>query len=189
MKTNSRWISILPLLFWSGLLGGNSIPGTFRCTNGKISFVSKAALELIKASSNKLMGAIDPSNNTFGWSVDARSFEGFNSPLQQEHFNENYMEYTEYPRLSFTGKIIEKIDFQQNGKYTLRAKGKLVAHGVEQERIIRCELEVAGNKIRVHADFTVPLADHDIRIPKIVNQKIAEEVSVTVDAELLPSTK
>ncbi len=165
------------------------VASPFRCNNGKVSFTSNAALEMIKASSNKLLGAIDPSNNSFAWSVDARSFEGFNSPLQQEHFNENYIEYTKYPHLSFTGKIIEKIDFQQNGRYTVRAKGKLIVHGVEQERIIRCELDVTDNRIRVHAQFTVPLADHNISIPRIVNQKIAKEVSVTVEAALEAESK
>ena len=174
-----------------GMMGFHLQPwaGVYHCDNGKISFKSDAALELIQAKSNKLRGAIDPSNNTFAWSVDSRSFEGFNSPLQREHFNENYIEYTEHPRLSFTGKIIEKIDFQQNGTFTVRAKGKLVAHGIEQERIIRCELEIAGSKLRVRSQFTVPLADHNISIPRVVNQKIAEEVLVDVDAELVAGEK
>lgn len=158
--------------------------GPYRCENGKVYIKSEATLEVIQARSSKLRGAIDPLNNTFAWSVETSSFEGFNSPLQREHFNENYMESSKFPKVIFSGKIIEKIDFQTNGKYTVRAKGKLIAHGVEQERIIRSELEVMGNKIRVRAEFTVPLTDHDIRIPHIVYQKIAEEVSLTIAAEL-----
>ncbi len=158
--------------------------GPYRCENGKVFFRSEATLELIQARSKKLRGAIDPSNNNFAWSVETNSFEGFNNPLQREHFNENYMESAKYPKISFAGKIIEKIDFQTDGKYTVRAKGKLMAHGVEQERILRSELEVLGNKIRVRAQFTVPLADHNISIPRIVHQKIAEEVSVNIEADL-----
>jgi polyisoprenoid-binding protein YceI len=161
--------------------------GPFRCENGKVFFKSEATLELIQARSSKLRGAIDPANNTFAWSVETSSFNGFNSPLQREHFMENYMETGKYPRVTFSGKIIEKVDFQANGKYTVRAKGKLIAHGIEQERIIRSEMEVVGNKILVHAQFTVPLADHNISIPHIVHQKIAEEVSLTIDAELQAS--
>ena len=162
---------------------------TYRCENGKISFESDAKLEQIEAESNKLKGALDPNAHTFAWTVDARSFEGFNSQLQQEHFNENYIEYTRYPRLSFTGKIIEKVDFGQNGKITIRAKGNLNVHGVDQERIIRCELDINGSKIKVKSRFTVALADHNISIPRIVNQKIAEEVLVQVDAEMLATQK
>ena len=94
------------------------------------------------------------------------------------------MESSKFPKISFTGKIIEKIDFQTEGKYSVRAKGKLIAHGVAQERIIRSDLEVIGNKLRVRAQFTVPLADHNISIPHIVHQKIAEEISLEVEADL-----
>lgn len=187
MNTKKLLFLIAPILlfFNVGSFKWLRSDDTFRCESGKISFKSEATLELIQARSNKLRGMIDPSNNTFAWSVESRSFEGFNSPLQREHFNENYMESGKYPRVSFTGKIIEKIDFQKDGKYTVRAKGKLTAHGVEQERIIRSELEVEGNKLHVRSQFTVPLSDHNISIPQIVHQKIAEEVSLSVDAVLL----
>lgn len=175
------------LLCGMGTLAMPKPTGPYRCENGKVFFKSEATLELIQARSKKLRGAIDPSNNTFAFTVETSSFEGFNSPLQREHFNENFLESTKYPKISFTGKIIEKIDFQTDGIYSVRAKGKLVAHGVEKERIIRSELEVLGNKLNLRAQFTVPLADHNISIPHIVHQKIAEEVSLRIEAELLAS--
>lgn len=156
----------------------------YRCENGKIAFKSDALLEVIQARSNKLRGAISAADQSFAWSVEVRSFEGFNSPLQREHFNENYLESQKYPRASFTGKIIEKVDFQKDGVYAVRAKGKLSVHGSEQERIIKSSLEVRGNKLIVRSAFTVPLSDHNISIPKIVHQKIAEEIEVTVEATL-----
>lgn len=156
----------------------------YKCENGKVSFKSDAPLELIQAKSKKLRGLIDPEKQTFAWTVEVKSFEGFNSPLQREHFNENYMESKSYPKASFTGKIIEDVDFQKNGTYSIRAKGKLTIHGMEQERIIKGEMEINGDKIRVQSSFTVPLSDHNITIPKIVYQKIAEVIEVTVDAEL-----
>ena len=113
-----------------------------------------------------------------------RSFEGFNGPLQKEHFNENYLESLKYPKATFAGKIIEKIDFQKDGTYPVRAKGKLSVHGVEQERIIKSSLEIKGDRLVVRSTFTVPLSDHAISIPKIVHQKIAEEIEVTVEATL-----
>ena len=190
--------SILYMLAWGCWLPGMAFldiampagdrsaeEGIYRCENGKVSFLSDAPLEVIHAKSNKMRGAIDPEKQTFAWTVDVKTFEGFNSPLQREHFNENYMESKKYPKASFAGKIIESIDFQKDGTYSVRAKGQLSIHGIEQERIIKSQLEVAGDKIRVQATFTVPLSDHNITIPKIVYQKIAEEISVTVDAEMV----
>lgn len=161
-----------------------SVEKIFRCENGRVRFKSMAPLEIIEASSEKLLGAIDPAGQTFAWTVDVLSFEGFNSPLQREHFNENYLESTRYPNASFSGKIIEKIDFDKDGTYAVRAKGKLRIHGVEQERIIKGRLEIRGGRVRVEAVFTVSLTDHNISIPKIVHQKIAEEIEVTVEADL-----
>ncbi|HND88454.1 MAG TPA: YceI family protein, partial [Saprospiraceae bacterium] len=147
-------------------------------------FKSDAMLEVIQAQSKKLRGVIDPANNGFAWSVEVNSFEGFNGPLQREHFNENYLESVKYPRATFTGKIIEKVDFQQDGTYTVRAKGQLSVHGVEQERIIKSTLELKGRRLIIRSSFSVPLSDHSISIPKIVHQKIAEEIQVSVEAEL-----
>lgn len=160
-------------------------PGVYQCTTGSIQFKSEAPLELIEARSTQLLGAINPANQTFAWSVDVLSFSGFNSTLQREHFNENYLESTRYPKATFAGKIIEKIDFDKDGVYSVRAKGKLNVHGVEQERIIKGQLERKGRKLHISASFSVPLTDHNITVPKIVYQKIAQEILITVDADLI----
>lgn len=157
---------------------------TLECEQGKIQIRSEAPLEIIEAQSNRLRGLIDPARQSFAWSVEIKSLNGFNSPLQREHFNENYLESNKFPRASFMGKIIEKIDFQQDGVYDVRAKGKFTVHGVEQERIIKSRLSIKKGKAVVQSTFTVLLADHDITIPRIVYQKIAEEVTVKIDAEL-----
>lgn len=151
----------------------------------KVDFTSDAPLELIQATSEKLIGLIDPIKHTFAFSIKSESFEGFNSPLQKEHFYENYMETKAYPVSKFEGKIIEQIDFSVDGNYVIRAKGKLHIHGVEQERIIKVQLRVSRDVIYADAAFTVLLADHNITIPKVVYQKIAEEIKVIIKAELI----
>lgn len=152
--------------------------------NGQIYFKSDAPLEVIEANSNELKGAIDISQRTFAFTVNVETFEGFNSPLQKEHFNENYLESDDFKTASFLGKIIEKTDLTKTGDYILRAKGKLKIHGVEQERIIKSKVTVKDGKLMIESNFTILLKEHDIAIPKIVYQKIAEEIQVTVKAEL-----
>jgi hypothetical protein len=153
---------------------------------GSVYFKSSAPLELIEARSQKMKGLIDIEKMTFAFSVANTSFEGFNSALQREHFNENYMESARYPNSTFSGKIIEDIDITKDGEYTIRAKGKLNIHGVTQERIIKSTLQVKGGQFYVTSKFTVPLADHNIPIPRIVNQKVAEEIYVEIKATLAP---
>lgn len=154
-------------------------------SRGRMDILSYAPLEVIRAHSDQLKGAINIQENTFAFVVNNVTFEGFNSDLQREHFNDNYMESTKFPRSSFAGKIIEKIDFTADGTHEIRAKGKLLVHGIEQERIIKAKLEIKNGKFLVYAKFNVLLQDHNIVIPKIVYQKIAEEIEVELKAELV----
>jgi hypothetical protein len=148
--------------------------------NGQASFTSDAPLEVIKASSGKLAGILNKADRSFSFSIPMNSFQGFNSSLQKTHFNENYLETEMFPKSTFNGKIIEEVDFNTQGTLRIRAKGKLKIHGLEQDRIIRCTIKIGTGKITVDSRFTVPLEDHDITIPSIVQQKIAEEIDVTI---------
>ncbi|WP_276373125.1 YceI family protein [Chryseolinea sp. H1M3-3] len=147
-------------------------------------FTSEAELELIKAASGHVKGILDPTTNNFAFSIDVKSFQGFNSSLQREHFNEKYMESEKYPRALFSGKIIERIDFTKNGSYDVRAKGELDIHGVKQTRIIKGKIIISDGTLQVNAQFTVPLSDHNISIPTIVSQKIATQIQVQFDASM-----
>jgi len=161
----------------------------FTCKNGQVSFISEAPLEIIKASSRNLTGAINVSDRSFSFLLPTKTFEGFNSSLQRTHFNEDYMETDSYPNSTFKGRIIEETDLSAPGIYKMRAKGKLNIHGVEQDRIVRCDLTVSEGKIEVKAAFTVFIADHKISIPSILNQKIAEEIKVDINFTLMQSGK
>jgi polyisoprenoid-binding protein YceI len=156
----------------------------FKGNNGVVSFRSQAALEVIDAKSSQLKGVVDIAKNEFAFAVDFKSFDGFNSPLQKEHFHENYMETNRYPVATFKGKIIEKIDWTKDGKYEIRAKGLLVLHGIKKERIIKNEVEIKNKRLIINSLFTISLSEHNIAIPKIVNQKIAEEIKVDIKVEL-----
>lgn len=150
--------------------------------HGKVKFISNAELELIQAASDKLQGIIDPRNNQFAFTVLVKTFQGFNSELQREHFNEKYIESESFPRMAFSGKIIEAIDYDIDGIYEVRAKGELDIHGQKQTRIIRSTITIEDGALSIESSFKVPLADHNISVPRIVNQKIATEIEVTVNA-------
>ncbi|MDN5214342.1 YceI family protein [Fulvivirgaceae bacterium BMA12] len=153
--------------------------------SGNASFKSEAPLELIIGFSNSLAGVINADKHTFAFTIPINSFDGFNSALQKEHFRENYMETHKYPNATFHGKMIEIIDLEKKGDYQVRAKGNLEIHGIVQERIIKCQLAINGQGIKVSTQFEVFLQDHDIQVPKVVYQKIAEEIIVSVDAEFV----
>ncbi len=180
-------VLIINMLITISLVSFQAEKTVYMTNNGEVSFLSDAPLEMIKASSKSLKGALNIKDRNFTFTIPVSSFEGFNSSLQRTHFNENYMESDQYPSSTFKGKIIEEEDLSKPGVYTIRAKGKLNIHGVENDRIIKCDLKVSQGKIEVNANFTVFLTDHNIKIPSIVNQKIAEEIKVAIKFTMSPS--
>jgi len=158
----------------------------FFTDSGHIKFTSYAPLEYIQASSNELAGILNINDLSFSFTVSMVSFQGFNSALQRTHFNENYIESEKFPNSTFNGKIIEEIDFASPGTYHIRAKGLLNVHGVDNDKIIRCTIQVETGRISVESSFTVPLDEHKIKIPSIVQQKIAEVIDVSIRFEMEP---
>jgi polyisoprenoid-binding protein YceI len=184
---NIRYLQLL-IIFWGITIHTclSQNPVLFTTTDGLISFTSDAPLELIKAETKKLTGALKTTDKSFYFNIQMITFSGFNSNLQRTHFNENYVESDKYPKSVFEGKIIEDIDFNVPGTYQIRAKGKLTIHDVTQQRIIKCQLIISKGSIKISSNFTIRLDEHNIKIPAVVNQKLAEEVSVKMEAELKP---
>ena len=156
------------------------------CKDGLTKFTSEAPLELIKAQNAKTTGVLDAATKNVAFSVAVQNFNGFNGELQKEHFLENYMESSKYPTGEFKGKIIEDVDVSKDGTYLVRAKGTFNIHGTSKEQIIKVKMVVKDKTIDVESKFDVPLSDHNIKIPKVVNQKIASIIMVEVKGTLKP---
>ncbi|HMR46199.1 MAG TPA: YceI family protein [Bacteroidia bacterium] len=181
MKRGGRLLLMIFLFCLPDTVNGQSV---YSCTNGEVFFRSEAKLELIDAKSQKLEAIVDFQKKTFEFLIPINSFKGFNAELQREHFLDRYMESDKFPVATFTGKIIEDVDISKPREITVRAKGKLTIHGVEQERIIKSKISIEGNAVTVYSVFSVPLKDHKIKVPRVVQEKIANEVLVQVKAIL-----
>jgi len=187
MEGSKRLVKVYNMLIISILISLNGFSqsdGRFFIYNSTVRFISNASLERIEAVSNDLRGIIDINSNSFAFSISNTSFKGFNNQLQEEHFNENYMESGKYPKCTFSGKLIDNIDFKKDGRYMVRAKGILNIKGIGQERIINSTISVKGNEVFISCEFMVLLVDHEIRIPRIVQQKIAPEIEISIQAKL-----
>ncbi len=149
-----------------------------------VTFTSKAPLETIFATSKNLNGILDTTKRDFLFRINMGTFSGFKSPLQKEHFEENYLEIDKYRFASFTGKIIEETSFKADGDYEVRGKGLFNLHGVSQEKIIKCMVNVKNGVYTVTSTFNLKLNDYKILIPHLVQQKIAEEINVSISVKI-----
>ena len=154
-------------------------------SSGTVLFNSIGYQETITAKSEQLKGYLNMNTKAFAFVVRNSSFNGFNSSLQQDHFNENYIESERFPNTSFKGKLIDDLDFTATTTCTVRAKGVFSMHGIEQDKIIKVRLTKKNIGIQMESKFVVLLRDFDILIPRIIHDKISPEINIEVNAELL----
>jgi hypothetical protein len=150
--------------------------------NAHVFFYSYTPLENIEANNNLVASILDPATGTFQFSLLIKSFE-FKRALMQEHFNENYMESDKFQKSSFTGKIanFEKVNLKADGTYPVEVKGDLTIHGVTKPVSVEGTIKVVKGLVSAESKFTVVPQDYNIAIPDLVKEKIAKEITVTVD--------
>src|SRR5690606_26474196 len=145
----------------------------------RISFFSEAPLENIFAITEKAASALDTGSYEVAFKVAIKTF-AFKKQLMQEHFNEDYMESDQFPHATFTGKINGSVNWDQDGLYPVSVTGILDIHGVRKPYTTAATITVRGQSVTAAAKFKVQVADHDVKIPRIVIKNIAEVVDVDV---------
>ncbi|MBO9702083.1 MAG: YceI family protein [Sporocytophaga sp.] len=151
-----------------------------------VSFFSETPLENIDAASNAGKGLINLATDSLVFKIPVNSFH-FKNSLMQDHFNENYMETETYPDAWFKGKLNTPINNTTPGKTDVLVTGFLNIHGVKLYREIKGILNInEDGTILLSSDFMVKLKDHNIKVPSIVWEKIAEEVLVKVRGNFIP---
>jgi polyisoprenoid-binding protein YceI len=156
----------------------------FMTRTGKASFFSATPLENIEAFNNEVAGVMDSKTGEVVFQVPIKSFK-FEKALMQEHFNENYMESNKYPKAEYKGKTdVSGVNFSKDGTYNVKTAGKLTIHGVTKDVSLPGTVVVKGNTATINSKFIVKPADYNISIPKLMENKIARQIEVTVSSIL-----
>lgn len=176
-------ISLFVILLSHGFFYAQA-QGKYLLKSPQINFFSSAPLGDIEASNKEVKGVVDFSSRSFSFRIPIKAFQ-FKQQLMQEHFNENYMESDKYPHSLFKGKIVGDYNLTKNGSYLVAAVGDLNIHGVSQQRSIPCQLLVKDGLYSIKSEFQIKLEDHQIEIPTLVYNKIAEVIDVNISSGLV----
>ncbi|MEZ4910966.1 MAG: YceI family protein [Saprospiraceae bacterium] len=155
--------------------------------NAKVSFEAGTPIEDIDAVNKSGTVIIDLASGKIESAVLVTGFQ-FERALMQEHFNENYMESSKFPKAVFKGNMDTKQAslLTNNGIYSIKVTGELTMHGVTKPISTTLDFTVNSGKIKASTVFNAVLEDYKIDIPGIVKDKISKQAKVKVEVDLQP---
>jgi len=154
---------------------------------GQLNFeASVPSFEEVAAKNNAVTAILNTENGEFAALALVKGFR-FKNALMEEHFNENYAESDEYPKATFKGKM-ENFDFDtlsETNSYS-HIDGSLTFHGATKNlKGIPLTIKMVDEKIIIAGNFKVLVSDFEIEIPKIVANKLSNEVDIDFRFELV----
>jgi hypothetical protein len=153
--------------------------------SGSITFeASVPSFEEVKATNENVSAILNTETGEFAALALMKGFR-FKLALMEEHFNENYVESTTYPKSVFKGTI-ENFDngSLSNSPSEFVISGTVNMHGETKELSTTVELWKEGSTIMLSTSFVLKPGDFNIKIPAVVSKKIAEEVTVEAQFSL-----
>ncbi len=158
----------------------------FITKSGLVAFeASVPSFEEIKAENNKVTAILKTDTGKIAVLGLVQGFR-FKIALMEEHFNESYAESEQYPKTLFLGKIIDfsKEKFKNEEAVAVILEGDFTFHGVTKQIRTPATMSYKDTHYILSTNFSLTAANYNIKIPKIVRNKIADDVSVQLFFEL-----
>ena len=179
MKTTTIFL-IICFAFVASAIG----QGKYATKTGQINFeASVPSFEEVKAKNTDVSAVLDAASGNFAALALMKGFR-FKVALMEEHFNENYIESSKYPKATFKGTIQDFDISEVAGKKEYLIKGTFNLHSVDKNMEVPAVISVNGDVVSLTAQFVMHPEDFNIKIPSIVSNKIAEDVNVSVEFNL-----
>jgi len=193
MKKNATRVSVILAVCMAVPAFAGADSTTFRVRSGKsnATFVSDAPLETMVGKTSKITGSVtvdpaDITNAKGSFKVPVASLRTDND-LRDEHLQgDGWLDAKKNPNIHFeiTEVILGKKgskELKVNKDTKVQVKGKFTAHGITKPVTAKGTANWSGDSLRIQADFTAKLEDHQISVPSIVRLKVANEIAVSVD--------
>lgn len=157
--------------------------------NNEVVFESKAPMESFKGRTNQISGSIETDlaqladSLRFRIEVDLASLDT-GIGLRNQHMRDNHLETDTFPTAVFAGGNVESTTspaLTPGTSATVRLAGELSLHGVTRPVEIDVNLTlVESGALNVSSDFVINLSAHDIKRPKFLVLKLADEQKIHV---------
>ena len=169
----------IALLGWLLLVSLTPLQEKKITKTGSISFeASVPSFEEIKAKNSAVTCVLNSNNGEIAVLALMKGFR-FKIALMEEHFNENYIESSKFPKATFKGKI-ENFDISKLSSLSkdFTIKGKLEVHGKSKDISSVAKIKKVGSDIELITDFNINVSDFAIEIPSIVSKKVSKKVTL-----------
>jgi len=176
---------VLPLLLLMLAITSLGAQDKYIDKKGKLTFeASEELFEPVKATNESVTVILNTETNEIASLALIKGFR-FKNSLMEEHFNENYVESEIYPKSTFKGKLVDfDVSKLTENDSEIIVDGKIKLRGKEKQIRTPLKIKKSGDSILITGSFKVTPADFGIEIPKVVRNKIAKEIIVSLDFKL-----
>ena len=161
--------------------------GKYLTKTGVITFeASVPAFEEVKGTSSSSTAILNTENGDLAALALVKGFR-FKNALMEEHFNENYADSDDFPKTDFRGNIQDfSISKLSANSLSMSLNGKLNFHGkIKELTNIPISISINDDVISISGSFKASPEEFNIKIPKIVREKITETIEVSFDFQLI----
>ena len=150
---------------------------------GQIFFNATGGAVAIAAVNNQVDSKFVDATGQIIFGVLVKGFK-FENQLMEDHFNENYMESTQFPKADFKGYIKnnKEVNFTKDGNYPITIEGNLTIHGTAQKVSTNGTLQIAEGKPTITGEFSIKIKDYGIK-GLYIGEKIANEAKIKVNCK------
>lgn len=150
---------------------------------GQLFFNATGGIEKIAAVNNQVDSKFVDATGQMIFGVLIKGFK-FENQLMEDHFNENYMESTKFPKADFKGYIlnIKEVNFSKDGVYPIAVEGALTIHGVSQKVNTKGSLTIQQGKASIEGTFNIKIKEYGIT-GLYIGEKIASEAVIKVNCK------
>ena len=150
---------------------------------GQIIFNATGGIEKIAAVNNQVDSKFVDATGQIIFAVLVKGFK-FENQLMEDHFNENYMESTQFPKADFKGYIknIKEVDLTKDGTYPINIEGVLTIHGTGNKVTTTGTLQIQQGKPTMVGEFSIKIKEYGIK-GLYIGEKIAADAKIKVNCK------